>query len=139
MIAIISHDAGGAELLSSYVKNVKNKYFFCLSGPAIKIFRKKLHKFTNRKLSFCLKKCNEIVASTGETNFEIKAIKRFKAHEKKTTAVLDHWSKYKKRFLFKKNYIFPNEIWASDNISYNASLKIFKMESSKHILFILPN
>lgn len=56
MITIISHDAGGAEILSSYVKNIKNQYLFCLSGPAIDIFNKKINKLINRNLNFCLKK-----------------------------------------------------------------------------------
>jgi len=38
MIAIISHDAGGAELLSSFIVANELTGKFLLSGPAIKIF-----------------------------------------------------------------------------------------------------
>ncbi|MBT6671689.1 MAG: hypothetical protein HOB13_03115, partial [Lentimicrobiaceae bacterium] len=43
MIGIISHDAGGAEILSSYVLHQKNlKFSYALEGPAINIFEQKL-------------------------------------------------------------------------------------------------
>ena len=39
---IVSHDAGGAEILSDWVKHHKGKrYLFSLKGPAVKIFKKK--------------------------------------------------------------------------------------------------
>lgn len=38
MITIASRDAGGAEILSSWVLNNPVKYRYYLSGPAIKIF-----------------------------------------------------------------------------------------------------
>ena len=42
-VAIVSHDAGGAELISSYVKRkIDNIYLYVLSGPAVKIFERKL-------------------------------------------------------------------------------------------------
>lgn len=133
MIAIISHDAGGAEILSSYAKNVKNKYFFCLSGPAIKIFKKKIKNLINRNLDFCLKNCIEVIASTGETNFEILGIKKFFDNGKKTTAVIDHWCNYKKRFLYNQKYVYPDEIWTSDKVSYMYSKKTFKKSKIRKI------
>ena len=39
MITIVSHDAGGAKILLSLIKNEKD-YYFCLSGPAKNIFKK---------------------------------------------------------------------------------------------------
>jgi len=133
MIAIISHDAGGAEILSSYVKNVKNQYLFCLSGPAINIFKKKINKLTNRNLNFCIKNCKEVISSTGETNFEIKGIRKFVENKKKTSVVLDHWCNYKKRFFLNNKYTFPDEIWATDNMSFVDSKKIFKKSKVKKI------
>ena len=37
-IAVVSNDAGGAEILSSYIKKKKNNYIFVLTGPAKKNF-----------------------------------------------------------------------------------------------------
>lgn len=133
MITIISHDAGGAEILSSYVKNIKNQYLFCLSGPAIDIFNKKINKLINRNLNFCLKNCNEVIASTGVTDFEKKGVRKFIENKKKSTVILDHWCNYKRRFLFNNKYIFPDEIWVTDNMSYIDSKKIFKKTKIKKI------
>ena len=40
-LLIVSHDAGGAEILSSYLIEKKIKGDFILSGPAKKIFKEK--------------------------------------------------------------------------------------------------
>ena len=42
MIAVISHDAGGAEYLHSYIRQEKLQCLYVLDGPAKIIFDKKL-------------------------------------------------------------------------------------------------
>ena len=41
MITIVSHDAGGAKILLSLIKNEKD-YYFCLSGTSKKNILKKI-------------------------------------------------------------------------------------------------
>ena len=41
MICVSSNDAGGAEILSAWLKTQNKKYILNLSGPALKIFKKK--------------------------------------------------------------------------------------------------
>ena len=43
MITIASKDAGGAEILSSWVKKNPGKYKYYLREPALKIFKTKLN------------------------------------------------------------------------------------------------
>ena len=43
-VAVVSHDAGGAEILSSWVVRNKVKCVFVLDGPAVGIFEKKIGK-----------------------------------------------------------------------------------------------
>ena len=38
VISIISHDAGGAEIISSWAKQQNRNFFYVLEGPALKIF-----------------------------------------------------------------------------------------------------
>ena len=46
MILVVCHDAGGAEIVSNYVESeTQNNLIYCVKGPAIKIFKKKLKKF----------------------------------------------------------------------------------------------
>ena len=73
MITTVSHDAGGAKILLSLIKNEKD-YYFCLSGPAKNIFK----KFKNIKISKikdCIDKSRKILTGTSwPSRFEIQAI-----------------------------------------------------------------
>jgi len=42
MLAVVSHDAGGAEILSSYVRQEGLHPVFVIEGPARRIFERKL-------------------------------------------------------------------------------------------------
>ena len=127
MIGISSNDAGGAELLSEYVVKNKNEYMFFLSGPAIKIFQKKIKglKISNFKKSF--NKLDKVISSTGwATKNEIKIISYCKKKKLKVCAYLDHWVNYKERFLINKKLVLPDEIWVSDNYALKIAKDVFK-------------
>ena len=49
MIAVISHDAGGAEIISNYIahENLKFECIFSLSGQSINIFHNNLGALEN--------------------------------------------------------------------------------------------
>ena len=51
--SIVSNDAGAAEIISSFIKNNNDEYVFVLSGPAKKIFKRKIKK---KKVKFLTKK-----------------------------------------------------------------------------------
>ena len=55
MITIVSHDSGGAEIISEIYKRKKN-HLFCLRGPAISIFKKKNKKLKLSSLKKSIKK-----------------------------------------------------------------------------------
>ena len=107
-IAICSHDAGGAEVLASYVKKYKKKYFFILSGPALNIFKNKIKKVKNYSIESAINKSQLLITSTSiKSKIELQAIKYAKKQNKETISVLDHWSRYKDRFIIKKSLILP--------------------------------
>ena len=87
--SIVSNDAGAAEILSSYVKNQKKSYVFVLSGPARKIFKKKLKKKINiLSLNSAEKVSNKLICGTsGKSKIEVKAIKKFKKKQKKNYCI----------------------------------------------------
>ena len=125
-IAICSHDAGGAEVISSMIKKIKKKYFFSLSGPAWNIFKKKIKKLKNTSLRLSIDNSQLLITSASiRSNIELKAIKYAKKKNKKTISVLDNWSRYKERFLLKNSLILPDELWALDNDAFNISKKFF--------------
>ena len=128
MITVVSHDAGGAELISSWIKYKKNskKILFSLKGPALKIFKQKLN-IKNTSLKSNIKLSNKIICgSSWASDFELKAIKIAKKFNKKVICYLDHWVNYRDRFLIKNYNILPDEFWTHDQYSFNLAKKIFK-------------
>lgn len=119
--AIVCHDAGGAELVSNYVKNNKGKYFYVLSGPAIKIFKKNIsNKIKVLDLAEAEKKTKKLLCgSSFVSKLERKAIIKFKKKKKETTVFFDHWTHYKKRLIYKKSIILPEKIWVSDKYAFS--------------------
>ena len=54
---VVSHDAGGAELISSYLKHNQKQFDYFLKGPALLVFKRKFKKnFKNYKNSSLEKK-----------------------------------------------------------------------------------
>lgn len=126
MIAIISHDAGGAEILSSWLKQNNEPFMLTLSGPAIKIFKRKLGKYKNHTLNDSIKNSNLILCGTSwKSDLEKKALVKAKKNGKKVIAFLDHWTNYSERFQFKGVKIFPDEIWVADKYAKNIAKKFF--------------
>jgi len=127
MIGIASNDAGGAELLSEYVVRNKNKYIFFLTGPAKKIFKKKIKNLKISNFKNSLNKLDKVISSTGwATKNEINIIRECKKKEIKVCAYLDHWVNYKQRFIVDNKLILPDEIWVSDSLAFKIAKKEFK-------------
>ena len=125
MIAVCSHDAGGAELISSYIKKEKIKCKYCLDGPALNIFRSKLGDIENLSLEECLKDCDWLLCGSGWSNLEWDAIDKAKKRSKYVVVFLDHWTGYQARFQRHGVNRYPDEIWVSDRYALEMAEKIF--------------
>ncbi len=129
MIGIVSHDSGGAELISSYLKHQKKykNYLFNLSGPAKKIFRKKIGICKNTDLNKLIKFSHKIIVTCGSI-IEKKTLKLSISKKIKTILVLDSWLYYKERLIYKDGSInYPDEIWVFDKHAHNKAKKIFRL------------
>ena len=128
MITIVSHDAGGAEIISEWLKKKNKKFNLCLKGPAIKIFKKKFKKIENKNLNRSLNQSKLLITGTSwPSRFETKAIREALKKKIKVITFLDHWTNYKLRFYLNNKLIFPHEIWVTDKMA----LKIAKKELPK--------
>ena len=126
MIAIVAHDAGGAEILSSYVLQNKTSFVFVLDGPAIKVFLRKLPKLKIVTLAQALDSAESLLAGSSYPNdFELQAIKAFREIGKKTVTFLDHWINYKLRFIRDGREILPDQIWVGDTFAERKARKDF--------------
>ena len=116
LVGIICHDAGGAEIVSSYIlqKNIMAKY--CLEGPAIKIFERKFGSIENNSLSDVVNDADWILCGTSwKSDLEWNIIKEAKKQQKKTIVFLDHWVNYRERFIRNNEECLPDEIWVGDH------------------------
>ena len=125
-IVLFSHDPGGAQILSSYFRyfKKKNNIFLCSTSKTAKFFKEKNIKF--KKISFknAIKFGDIFYTSTSwKNNLEIRAIKTLKNDKRKVITFIDGWTNYKPRFLYKKKYFFPNEIWTFDSNAYDLCKK----------------
>ena len=126
MITIVSHDSGGAEILSDWALHQKIDFNYVLSGPAVKIFKKKIVKLKISTLEKSIKTTDTIITgSSWPEKIELEAIKLAKKYKIKSITFLDHWEHYKIRFFDKKKYYFPEEIWVGDIFAYKKAKEEF--------------
>ena len=126
MIAVVSHDAGGAEILSSWLRQNKQPYCLVLDGPAIAIFQRKLGNCKIDPLTQAIELCDWVLCGTSwQSNLEKEAIAEAKFAGKKVVAFLDHWVEFEERFQNQGVSVFPDEIWVGDMDAERIAQKIF--------------
>jgi hypothetical protein len=126
LIAIISHDAGGAEILSSYVRQHCLQCLFVLEGPALNIFERKLGLVNICTLEEAISQAKYIICGTSwQSDLEFNALKMARLMGKRSIAFLDHWVNYRDRFIRSSEAIWPDEIWVGDTIAQSMAQNIF--------------
>lgn len=129
-IFVVSHDAGGAEVVSAYVKCYQKKYnFYCyVIGPAVKIFRKRhLEKYfvsdsAIRTADDILDRIGAVdlvlTATSWSSDIELQFLNVAKKRGIRSVAYLDHWTNYRERFGYPNKRwrkCLPDEIWVGDH------------------------
>tara|TARA_B100002051_G_C16679803_1_gene609134 strand:+ start:78 stop:944 length:867 start_codon:yes stop_codon:yes gene_type:complete len=131
-IAIIANDAGGSQLISSWIKFNKNNYNFSLSGPALSIFEKKIDVNFNQTIKQAINKSDKVFVGTGwSSNHEFDAIKYSRKKKKHVIAFLDHWVNYEERFIRNGERILPDEFWVSDKHAFKLANRYFPKKQIK--------
>ena len=115
MIAIVSHDTGGAEILSSWIRQNQQPYCLVLEGPAISIFQRKLGSIRIDPLAKAIELSESVLCgSSWQSTLEKQAIVKAKRAGKKVITFLDHWVNYSERFQLDGKIVLPDEIWVGD-------------------------
>lgn len=126
MIAIVCHDAGGAELLSSWVRSCSVPYCLVLEGPAVAIFKRKLGDARQIALEDAVERCDWVLCGTSwQSDLERKAMALSIRAGKHVVAFLDHWTNYRERFLERGGVVVPNEIWVGDEYAERIAREVF--------------
>jgi hypothetical protein len=124
--AIVAHDAGGAEVVSSYVRRQNMRCIYSLEGPARKVFERKLGKVENLSLDDVIRQADWILCGTSwQSELEYEAIGLARTLGKGSVAFIDHWVNYRERFERNGEIRLPDELWVGDAISINMALKLF--------------
>ncbi len=122
--AIVAHDAGGAEVLSSYVRQQGLDCLFALQGPACAIFERKLGPYKNLTLEAALQGSERLLCGTSwQSGLELDAIELARAVGKPSVAWLDHWVNYRDRFKREDHMVWPDEVWVGDRDAYELARK----------------
>lgn len=125
-IAVIAHDAGGAEIVSSYIRRCGIEACFALAGPAISIFERKLGPLVNLTPAEGVSCARMVLCGTSSpASFEREAIALAKRAGKHTVAILDHWINYRDRFRANETMILPDEIWTVDDTAFALAKECF--------------
>lgn len=118
MLAVVSHDAGGAEILSSYVRQQGLHPLFVIEGPARRIFERKLGAIEVMPTEQAIQCAATILCGTSwQSDLEFNAIKMAREFSKRSVAFLDHWVNYAERFVRSSVTSHPDEIWVGDSIA----------------------
>jgi len=126
VIALVSHDAGGAEILSSYARQSPADYLYVLDGPARAIFARKLGSVPLTALDDAIGQSASVICGTSwQSDLEVRAIKAARAASKPSTAFLDHWVNYRERFVRSGETALPDKIWVGDDIAQAHARDLF--------------
>ena len=135
-IGIVSHDAGGAEILSSYVRQQGLACIYCVEEPARSVFARKLGHVESVSIEEIVERSDRILCGTSFlSDLEWRALGLARQAAKRSVSMLDHWVNYRQRFLRHGEWHFPDEVWVGDELG--AGLARAAMPEIKVI--IVPN
>ena len=122
-ICIVANDAGGAEILKSFIFFSNSQFSYILTGPAKKIFKKKNKSSNYKKI---INDSDIVITGTSYKSLtEYKCIKYCKKINKKVFSILDHWVNYKIRFVRNNKFILPDKLIVCDKESKKIASKYF--------------
>ncbi len=119
-ITVVSHDTGGAEVLSHWIKYNPGDYVYAVGGPAREIFKKNLGiiNFLSLEESIILSEKIYVTTSWG-SNLELEATKIALEKGIEVICFFDHWTDYENRFFLNDVQYLPNKIWVGDKYAAN--------------------
>ena len=141
----VCHDAGGAEIVSAFLKKHFNLYNIkcVVKGPAIKVFKRrglagsiisenKASQLLKKKEYFEFLLCG--TSSSGANSIEVGFLQKAKNTSVKCAAYIEHWVNYRERFGYpEKNWRknLPDEIWVGDKHALKMAKNLFVKKTIK--------
>jgi hypothetical protein len=125
-VCVVSHDAGGAEILASYVAEQRLRCRFVLEGPAVSVFERHLGRVERTPLAEAVAQCDWCLLGTSwQSDLEWRAIAAARQAGKRSVSFLDHWVNYAERFERGGERRLPDEIWVGDEQAHALAAREF--------------
>ena len=137
-IAVVAHDAGAANLIAGWLKDVPTEHIrISIAGPALDIFAGEFPHLTNMGMTDALDGAATLLSGTSSRATNIEHEARVLARERgiHSIGVIDHWVNYGERFVRNEQRVLPDEIWVSDEIALSLAQSCF----SAHPVRLLRN
>src|SRR5450631_1883069 len=99
VLAVVAHDAGGAEILSSLLRRMPGRHLLVVEGPARKVFDRKLGPVQPTELAEAIEQASWVLCGTSwQSDLEWRATELARNAGKRCIAFIDHWVNYPERF-----------------------------------------
>lgn len=124
-LAVVCHDAGGANHIITWLKDYKSEVKACMEGPAKIIWKRNFPDNKLLPIDKVIDGSKTLLSGTGSGDLEHLA--RFLAKKKniKNISVIDHWGMYEKRFVINGKELLPDLILVGDKIALDKARKFF--------------
>ena len=132
-VAIVAHDAGGGEIVSSWARKHMTDGVAVLGGPAIEIFNRKVPNIPIAELVEAVCECQWVLTGTGNYELEFQAIAESRKVGRYVVAFLDHWTSYKSRFTRNGEMLLPDEMWVGDQHALRLVTQFFPNVTSTYV------
>src|SRR5690242_21822113 len=100
MICVVSHDAGGAEIVASYVAQRNLACMFVLEGPAGKVFERRMGSVGIASLDEAIATCDWLLCGASwQSDIEWRSAEVGPGCAKRAVAFRGHWRSYRQRVM----------------------------------------
>lgn len=125
-ITLVSHDAGGADLVSRLARAFEWDVRVVVEGPAVRIFDEVLGSYAATSLDEALEGADILVTGSGwSSTLEYDALLRARACGLPSVTVLDHWVNYTTRLTRDGRTVLPDTVWVTDDDALRLAREAF--------------
>lgn len=118
MIAVVAHDAGGAELVAHHALRCGEPVLVTVDGPARPVFERLAVPSQHVTLDEAVARASWVLCGTSwQSDLEWRAMRRARATGRRVVAFLDHWTEYVDRFVRHSEPVRPDEVWVTDQMA----------------------
>lgn len=125
-VCVVSHDAGGANVLARLVRDRLPSAVVCVAGPAVSIFESICPTNRRVELDEVTNVMRRALLGTGwSSSFEFSALREFGSNGALTVSLLDHWVNYEERFRRGGKSFLPQSLLVTDNYAWTIARDTF--------------